>query len=346
MRFFVGVLVLFSMAAVVPVAGVAIATRMHDFHGFGVIVAQSFGGVAMVTGAVLAALSFLWCLWAYLASARIFGTIWLVLGVCFSAAATSLVAIPLTAHHRTECDTAPGGDLRVASFNALTSLADVEQLRSWAMELQPDVLVLIEVDQEFLEDFMAGSVGQTFAHRTALPGKATYQSTVVFARRDIAYVDVKARPELAASRLSPMVTLDVGGREVVLRSVHTYAPVRGNSERWWRTVGEAGQWMQRVDQPVLLVGDLNASTWHPRLRDGIAGFDDATANPWWGSVATWPHVTPGERLQAIPFAGIDHIVAKQFQVKEAGKQVISGSDHLAVWADLAVCTTGAQPSDA
>ena len=131
-----------------------------------------------------------------------------------------------------------------------------------------------------------------------------------------------------------MTQVDLGGQDLILISTQTRAPTRPG-----RTVDRREQFQQLAKvvagqpQPVLLLGDLNATVWSPIVRDFLrtSGLQDGRHG--FGLQASWPTFLP---LLAIP---IDHaLVSAGVTVHSFTKGPDVGSDHYPILVDFSLNT--------
>lgn len=86
------------------------------------------------------------------------------------------------------------------------------------------------------------------------------------------------------------------------------------------------------DARLVIAGDFNAGPAHPVFREASAGLDSAAQAAGWWVWPTWP------AEGSIPaFASIDHILTRGFEPVAFERIDVSGTDHLAVAAELRVC---------
>jgi endonuclease/exonuclease/phosphatase (EEP) superfamily protein YafD len=85
-----------------------------------------------------------------------------------------------------------------------------------------------------------------------------------------------------------------------------------------------------------MAGDFNATAAHPAFRRfGDVGLRDAHREVGAGPVTTWPRFAFPGLAQLDGWFHIDHVLARGLAATDAGVVRIPGSDHDAVWAELA-----------
>ncbi len=132
------------------------------------------------------------------------------------------------------------------------------------------------------------------------------------------------------------VTVEVGGRPIVLVAVHTYYPL-GDARKWaagMRALRDAAP--GRTGNAVLL-GDFNATLDHAPMRDLLGtGLTDTHAELGAGLFPTWP-----EDNRDLPFLPpviqIDHVLhGGRLSAVSVEEFALARTDHRAVVAELGV----------
>ncbi|MFF3839497.1 endonuclease/exonuclease/phosphatase family protein [Streptomyces sp. NPDC001930] len=131
----------------------------------------------------------------------------------------------------------------------------------------------------------------------------------------------------------PGATAEIAGVPVRLQLAHPLPPVPGQVSLWKRELGRVEDTVaaQRTG-PMLVAGDFNASQDHAAFRAILAagGLQDAARRADRSRTPTWP--VEGPPLP--PFVQIDHVLVRDFSVREVRFLDLPGSDHRAVLADL------------
>jgi endonuclease/exonuclease/phosphatase (EEP) superfamily protein YafD len=122
------------------------------------------------------------------------------------------------------------------------------------------------------------------------------------------------------------VALDASGAPLRIVGVHTPTPVYDFAE-WEQDLLTIRCAVRQPAGPTLVIGDFNATCWHPGLRGILEeGYDDAHAALGKGLRATWPI---GKRVP--PFALLDHALIGGGLVATAIEHFpVAGSDHRGV----------------
>jgi endonuclease/exonuclease/phosphatase (EEP) superfamily protein YafD len=212
---------------------------------------------------------------------------------------------------------APDGfALRVLSLNVLTSNPEKQAVLEHVLAADADVVFLMEVDQQWLSAL--APLHAKYAHRVLHPradnfGVALY-SRIPFARGDLLWLGDAGLPSIE-------VRLKHQGHEFVMIGTHPLPPAgRNNAAARDRQLALLAEHVSLLKDPVLVVGDLNATPWSAGMRITTArglGFRAATP-PW----------TPTWRAGSIFAIPIDHVLATAPLVvsqRAVGPDV--GSDH-------------------
>ncbi|MEU4076144.1 hypothetical protein DEJ45_18725 [Streptomyces venezuelae] len=132
----------------------------------------------------------------------------------------------------------------------------------------------------------------------------------------------------------PGATADIAGVPVRLQLAHPLPPLPGQVHLWKRELGRVQDYAAtaaRTPGPTLIAGDFNASQDHAAFRHILAagGLQDAARRAEASRTPTWPTEGP-----LPPYVQIDHVLVRDFTVREVRFPALAGSDHRAVLADL------------
>ena len=232
--------------------------------------------------------------------------------------------VPFYAHLPTLL-TPPPSDarvIRVVALNVAAENRDRARVIGFLRATKPDVLVVTELNDFWVRALDA--VARDFAIRRLEPRESHY-GIALMSRLPLTVLDDKpaGAHALVARLAQPRLTI-VG--------THAFPPLtpqllaRRNQE-----FAALAAFVRRQTQPVVLLGDLNSSSWSPAFGDLLrdAGLRDTR----WGRgvQSTWPAWLP---MVQIP---IDHaLVSSGVRVhgRFVGERV--GSDHLPVVLDFSV----------
>ena len=231
----------------------------------------------------------------------------------------------LRARRNEEQGSPSGLVLRLFEANVLSSNRRRAPLLHLLEQVDPDIVVLIEVNRAWLEGLRA--LDERYPHRMVGFGRGRYAvalwTRVPVARMELCDWGEPRRPGIVA-------TLELAGEQVELYVIHPEAPPfpwKAASQR--RQLQAVARTIAGAEQPVLLVGDLNATPWCPawgefrqaaRLVDPRRGRGLLPTWPAWG----WPFRIP-----------IDHILhSVHFHVRSLARLGDIGSDHFPLLAEL------------
>ncbi len=218
--------------------------------------------------------------------------------------------------------------LTVVAANVEYSQGDPAAVADLVRDVDADVLVLLEVDQPYLQRLRGAGVADELPHGWQRPVAGGAGGTTILTRSP--HEEETRWPDPTDYRFDmPVVRLDLGGREVVVRAAHPVPPAPIPGPTWRAELRSLDAWVDRVpaDTALVLAGDLNSARVHPAFREVADGF---TVSPGVAS-RTWP-----EEGWLPRFVGIDHVLARGLAPVESGSAAVPGSDHRAVWARLAL----------
>ncbi len=216
---------------------------------------------------------------------------------------------------------------RALLANVLSSNRAYERLRRVIREANPDVIVLTEVTQAWLtalEDFRAP---YPFTKVVVLDGGfgIAVMSRLPFEHAEATYIGQVGLPSI-------VVRLSLHGRRVTLVATHPLAPLWPSHARLRnQQLAALAEYVRREHDPVILLGDLNTTSWspvfqdlirHSRLRDSRVGF------------GVQPSCSVATALVQIP---IDHcLVSSEVIVhhRQVGPNI--GSDHSPIIVDFSI----------
>ena len=131
-----------------------------------------------------------------------------------------------------------------------------------------------------------------------------------------------------------LARLNWHGQPLSLMSLHTLPPrSRSYAQARDTQLFEAANWVNEQQDPVLLIGDLNATPWSGGLRRFFANTKMRNSQQGFGIQASWP--ADGGPIGKIP---IDHcLVSEQFIVTDRHLGNSCGSDHLPLFVTVQLC---------
>lgn len=296
------------------------ALRWLDVTWPPVVIAQTAGPFVVVAVSLLFVVTLLLRRW------------WMLLPVAVVVAAAWFVALPSFFASGARDETV---DLTVMSSNLRYGQANPEQLMDAVRFHSVDVLIVLEATPDAVSRLDDAGSSEFFRSRVGEARPGTPDGTLIYSRYPLTTVsETGDREAEATTSLQPEVTVNVGGKPLLLKAVHPRAPVDGSTQQWRDGLRALQVWkeQQPAGQPLLIAGDFNAGEGHPGFRAVADGLDEAHRTAGLGWVRTWPVV--GRRLPA--YVQIDHLLSRDLLVVDAGTVALHGTDHAAVWAQYAV----------
>ncbi|WP_029068600.1 endonuclease/exonuclease/phosphatase family protein [Jonesia quinghaiensis] len=316
-----------TLASAITIAGVLAATPHFTFLG-------TIGGVSIVP--VLQAIIPILCLAAaVLVLIALFMRWWLpALVLIVGIGASMLPTLTPTPTLTAQVDCRAPAEITVFAANVLQTNADPEQLVTAISTQQPDVVVLVEVDETYLTRLADLGLSATLPHRTEAVSPGGFAGSVIFSaypQRDHGTVPVTTSIVFDM----PTTVLDhPQAGPIQVAAIHPYPPT-SQGEAWQTALEDIGDWQRSVtNHPLILAGDFNAGTGHPTFRAATQGLDLPAGFAGTLPEPTWPM---GGRVPA--FTTLDHIAVRNLTTTRAGILDIPGTDHRAVTATLSTCST-------
>ncbi|MBD2058497.1 endonuclease/exonuclease/phosphatase family protein [Oculatella sp. FACHB-28] len=249
----------------------------------------------------------------------------------------ALLSTPILPWYNPLSRSAAAAELRVLTANINTRNRSYEKVLTMVREEKPDIAVFLEVDDTWvaqlqnLKDILPYEFGQANPYNF---GIAVY-SRFPLANAAIDFFETDGNPSILAN-------LTVEGQSISLVAAHPFPPVRRS---FFHTrnlqLDRIGQYVQQLETPIVLLGDLNITMWSPYYKRFVRNTGLQNARRGFGVLPTWPMpgtyaVLPNllHRLLQIP---IDHcLVSSDIKVAaiHTGRDV--DSDHLPLIADLVI----------
>jgi endonuclease/exonuclease/phosphatase (EEP) superfamily protein YafD len=221
--------------------------------------------------------------------------------------------------------------LRVFSSNLYFANEDLTGIVDEIRANDPDVVVFQETTRPHRARLLREPALTEYSHRVA----ADNSDTMVLSRVPIESSDIwtaPARP-MARARLSTPIGV------VELIAVHTVAPIGDSAiQRWKQMLRALHDLAEQRDTPMLMVGDFNATIYHPRFDDLLdTGLTDAHSARGKGFTGTWPR-----DRKFPPLLRIDHALSSDELVPvSASYGTGTGSDHRPIVVEYALVGGGA-----
>ena len=222
---------------------------------------------------------------------------------------------------------ASGAEQRILLANVLTQNRDRRRLSAWIDETSPDYIALLEVDETWLEDLNLTARGYPYA--VTRPRGDNF-GIALYSRFPLEHSEIKNFGSYGVPSIVSRLT--VGEIPLTFIVTHPIPPKRARFHQLRNDhMDEIARYASRLDGVVILVGDLNITSWSPFFRDWLTAGDLRDSRRGFGIQPTWPANRP---LFRIP---IDHalvspgVVVHQHRV---GPEI--GSDHLPVLMDFSL----------
>jgi len=207
--------------------------------------------------------------------------------------------------------------VRVLHANLMYANRTPERLGELAASVDDvDVLAFTEYTPAHAAVLLAGPLADRFAHRVEHPAPGA-AGAALWSRYPLSR---RVGPPLHFATVA--ATVDSPARLTVI-VVHPMSPMVSMAT-WRRDLATLATISPAGDPPTMIVGDFNASSWHPAFRRLLrAGWRDAHLATNRGFASTWP---TNRRLP--PFVGIDHYLLSDTVLATATAEVeVPGSDH-------------------
>jgi endonuclease/exonuclease/phosphatase (EEP) superfamily protein YafD len=207
--------------------------------------------------------------------------------------------------------------LRVASVNLLYRNDRIDDVAYTLADLAPDVIVFSEYTAEHQAALQTSELVDDYLYRIDRSGQFA-GGVAVWSRTPVI---VDEHPDTYNYSLD--LTVDGPDGDVRVVALHVPTPLV-SFENWRRDLQTAAQIGREASGPTMVVGDFNASYWHPDFRRMLdAGLVDAHTALGKGFSTSWP---TGHR--APPFVRLDHaLMTPDLVSTEIGDFEIPGSDH-------------------
>jgi endonuclease/exonuclease/phosphatase (EEP) superfamily protein YafD len=240
--------------------------------------------------------------------------VWLGLSRCCEAAPSPLA----TASVSRIDGSGAGSPLTVLSLNAWHQQSDPKKLEDYLRTAPADVVALSEFGPD--RKPLLGRLKQIYPYQVDC-ADAWACSLALLSRQPFAAsgaVGVSGdMPAFVWARFAGSLT-------VIGTKLH-----RPSRDPWLheRQMSALAQFLRRIDEPLVLTGDLNTSPWSSSFRKLRSATRLVPANVLMPTWPAWPI--------ALPQVALDHVfVSPELAVTGAGTGPAVGSDHLPVWARI------------
>jgi endonuclease/exonuclease/phosphatase (EEP) superfamily protein YafD len=208
--------------------------------------------------------------------------------------------------------------LRVASVNLLYRNDRIGEVADQMDQLTADVIVFTEYTAQHQAALLASPVAGRYPYRTDRAGPRGDGVAIWSALP----VEVAEHPDTDSTSID--VTVDGPDGAIRIVAVHLPTPL-DDFDSWSRDLRAAAEIGRTASGPTLLIGDFNASYWHPDFRRVLdSGFVDAHTAAGAGFSTSWPTTWP-----IPPFVRLDHALSAGGLVATDVEDFdVAGSDHL------------------
>lgn len=235
-----------------------------------------------------------------------------------SARQTMETATPSTNH---------GHHVTVMTVNTRYGRADTGTILHEIKQHKVDILAVSEANDDFVTRLHDSGILQTLGYEQ-IGTKTNHDNAGFNALWSRFPVTAQGGSKLKGmGSNTPWMDVNMSGQTVRILSTHPYSPQRGG-EQWGHDISELSTAVQGVDTPVIVMGDMNSSTFHPSLRRVInSGLLDSSLELHTGTHTTFPSSWP-----LVPsLIEIDHVLhTRELQATSVDAAFIPRTDHKAL----------------
>lgn len=244
-------------------------------------------------------------------------------GAAFNMAFVIVALLPVA-----DASTAAAGHLRVLMSNVRTSNANHQAVIDHVEREQPDVVVLLEVDETWLRGL--APLAEIYPFQATVPRSDNF-GLAIFSRLPLEGTDLYALgtdtlPAIVTHVMAPTGPLSlIAGHPIPPMNLQQVAHRDA-------TIRALAALARQQPRPVVLCADLNTGPWSPAFADllAVSGLVDTRRGQ--GVLPTW-----SARWPPVPAIPIDHcLVSPEIGVDDVRVGPNVGSDHLPLTVDLAV----------
>ncbi len=256
---------------------------------------------------------------------------WFLAGAAALLTVAHLVAVaPALGSDPIPSDARSAPSFTVAQANIYLSNESMDDAAETLMALDADVLVITENTPEAEAALTEAGADEAYRYR-ASNGEFGAYGTAMWSRLPLGEsvpLVVPGTPPLGRA-------VRVGGTEVDLFGVHPLPPLDAERRVSWRAqleaYGELAGRADRAGRPLLIVGDLNATRWHPPLTKLLGSLNDIHESRGEGLSRSWP------ANYLVRMGRLDHgLVNGRVVPLDVRDVAVPGSDHLGFVTTLAV----------
>ena len=244
--------------------------------------------------------------------------------------ALAIAVLPRAFGGPTSADGGTGAELRLVAANMRLGKGDADALVQLVREREADVLSVEELTPKLARELDQAGLRQLLPDRSLALSDGSSGSGI-YARAGLGPGATETLP--GGFPLIREALAVPGARHVELLGVHTRPPIGDQAGDWSRDLAAIPA---PIDQTLrIALGDFNATLDHAQFRELLdRGYKDAGATLGDGLTGTWP-----ASRRTPPFAAIDHVLSDgRIGIRDYAVDDIPGSDHRAVYAELAIPT--------
>ncbi len=216
-------------------------------------------------------------------------------------------------------------NIRLLSLNVHFLNREFQPTLDLVADEQPDVILLMEITPEWAEAMKP--LEAVYGHSHVMPSRRT-DGMALYSRFPIAEFTVERCPGINLPTL--IAAIDAPNGRVTIVGTHPASP--GNARLFEARniqLAMVADWAAERRGPVILLGDLNTTSWSPYFRDLVSASGLRDTRYGFGVEPTWPWLPLPLRIP------IDHcLVTPHFGVvaRRVGPDV--GSDHRPIVVEL------------
>ncbi len=227
---------------------------------------------------------------------------------------SALQAFP---HAPSKSTPASDSTITIISANVLTSNSHYAALLALIAALQPDIVVLTEVDATWCRAMT--NLQAEYPYAITLPRPDNF-GMAVYAKQPFV-----GRNITAGRHALPLIVAEF--EDFVLLAAHPLPPISADNVRDLRDyLTDAAAYIRTSVKPLALAGDLNATLWSDTLEP-LKGLGLHRTNKH-ALAWTWPSIAPPLAIQ------IDHIMVRGLEVNAFTVLPGIGSDHFPIMVRL------------
>ena len=226
-----------------------------------------------------------------------------------------------------------GQKLRVMAINVQAENSQRARLLELVQDLNPDFLALFEVDKSWLEFAEILTRHFEYSQIDAIEG---HFGSALFSRYPINQTELMKFGRI--SHYAIVAGFIVNGQPFHIIGAHILPPTRqANFHMRNKQLNNLARAARSLEGPIMLIGDLNLSTWSPYFHDLIEEAILKDCRKGFGIQATWPVGLP---LLRIP---IDHcLVSPSIQIHNLKRGAEIGGDHFPIVVDFSIADSADQ----